>query len=194
MFVQTTAQRVVGVVDAQLAVFKAHQAVEQAATVGSCTNRYALLGTSTSKLIVKERWCSSCKYKVPLVVIYTSNEESKCFFVLATAFLSFSMSLLANFELAHNFCRPFNGIQYQGYLTLYIIGRYQNKWVIVPMAVVVQPRFVIVVLALKPDWVCPVRALFCDFALGFLPHDPGHLLNFGTNSAPRGEGGALADN
>ena len=29
MFVQTTAQRVVGVVDAQLAVFKAHQAVEQ---------------------------------------------------------------------------------------------------------------------------------------------------------------------
>ena len=29
MFLQTTAQRVVGVVDAQLAVFKAHQAVEQ---------------------------------------------------------------------------------------------------------------------------------------------------------------------
>ena len=29
MFVQTTAQRVVGVVDAQLAVFKAHQAVKQ---------------------------------------------------------------------------------------------------------------------------------------------------------------------
>ena len=97
MFVQTTAQRVVGVVDAQLAVFKAHQAVEQAATVDGCTNRYALLGTSTSKLIVKERRCSSCKYKVPLVVIYTSNEEGKCFFVSATAFLSFSMSLLANF-------------------------------------------------------------------------------------------------
>ena len=92
-------QRVVGVVDAQLAVFKAHQAVEQAATVGGCTNRYALLGTSTSKLIVKERRCSSCKYKVPLVVIYTSNEGSKYIFASATAFLSFSMSPLGSLNL-----------------------------------------------------------------------------------------------
>ena len=99
MFVEAAAQRVVGVVDAQLAVFKAHQAVEQAATVGGCTNRYALLGTSTSKLIVKERRCSSCKYKVPLVVIYSSNEGSKYLFASATAFLSFSMSPLGSLSL-----------------------------------------------------------------------------------------------
>ena len=99
VFVQTTGQRVVGVVDAQLAVFKAHQAVEQAATVGGCTNRYALLGTSTSRLIVKERRCSSCKYKVPLVAIYSSNERSKYLFASATALLSFSMSPLGNLNL-----------------------------------------------------------------------------------------------
>ena len=99
MFVETSSQRVVGVVDAQLAVFKAHQAVEQAATVGGCTNRYALLGTSTSKLIVKERRCSSCKYKVPLVAIYSSNEGSKYLFASATALLSFSMSPLGNLNL-----------------------------------------------------------------------------------------------
>jgi len=99
VFVETSSQRVVGVVDAQLAVFKAHQAVEQAATVGGCTNRYALLGTSTSRLIVKERRCSSCKYKVPLVAIYSSNEGSKYLFASATALLSFSMSPLGNLNL-----------------------------------------------------------------------------------------------
>ena len=99
MFVETSSQRVVRVVDAQSVVFKSHQAVEQAATVGSCTNRYALLGTSTSKLIVKERRCSSCKYKVPLVAIYSSNEGSKYLFVSATAFLSFSMSPLGSLNL-----------------------------------------------------------------------------------------------
>ena len=43
-------------------------------------------------------------------------------------------------------------------------------WIIVPVPIVVQPCFVIVVLALKPDRVgqafllCPFRALFFDFS------------------------------
>ena len=53
--------------------------------------------------------------------------------------------------------------------------------IIVPMAVVVQPCFVVVVLALKSDWVgqaflpCPVRALFCDFAPRLVLRGPGHV-------------------
>ena len=53
--------------------------------------------------------------------------------------------------------------------------------IIVPMAVVVQPCFVIVVLPLKPDRVgqalalCPFRALFSDFSPGFVLSAPGDL-------------------
>ena len=45
-----------------------------------------------------------------------------------------------------------------------------GPWIIVPVPIVVQPCFVIVVLALKPDRIgqafllCPFRALFFDFS------------------------------
>ena len=56
-----------------------------------------------------------------------------------------------------------------------------NPWIIVPIAVVVQPRFVIVVLALKSDRVGqaltlrPFRTLFFYFTPRFVLRAPGEL-------------------
>ena len=56
-----------------------------------------------------------------------------------------------------------------------------DPWIIVPIPIVVQPCFVIVVLALKPDRVgqalalCPFRALFFDFSPRFVLRAPGDL-------------------
>ena len=59
-------------------------------------------------------------------------------------------------------------------------------WIIVPIPIVVQPCFVIVVLALKPDRVgqalalCPFRALFFDFSPRFVLRAPGDLAGVGA--------------
>ena len=56
-----------------------------------------------------------------------------------------------------------------------------DPWIIVPIPIVVQPCFVIVVLPLKPDRVgqalvlCPFRALFFDFSPRFVLRAPGDL-------------------
>ena len=56
-----------------------------------------------------------------------------------------------------------------------------DPWIIVPVPIVVQPCFMILVLTLKPDRVgqalalCPFRALFFDFAPRFVLCAPGDL-------------------
>ena len=56
-----------------------------------------------------------------------------------------------------------------------------DSWIIVPIPIVVQPCFVIVVLPLKPDRVdqalalCPFRTLFFDFTPCFVLSAPGDL-------------------